>query len=1277
MATQDISRFLLQPNKHYSSLHLQQGRVIVDSDWNERASVEAEELRQTVLDIACARGTSNDGFAIVLPEDPNTTVGSHATYTFDIGGGSYYLGGMRLAIDNAAGEETFLTQSDWLQVTSLAAYMPAQLEAVEAAVTRVDLVYVYAWEQPVTAVEDRELAEVALGGCDSSTRVKRMRRFMVATGVVDDCTTAFSNLMTSLEEVDKAEYKHETGELVSNGRLQVTTTLVDASEDPCADPTAAGYVGADNQTIRVELRPGAEVGFDGKLIWGFDNASKLYRVQVSGTTVSFVTTPQDLASMPRAGQVVEFLQWGAKLPNSEKVAELQGLVTVVTSGYDPNSKEISIEAIPGIVDWNTWLAAHSEHYNTEDPADVRQFLYMRIWDRGSETIDDAADALIDYAVGTPVTLGNTGLEVTVTADGKDGDFWIIAARPSTPDVVTPWDLNEETGAPPHGPRRFYAPLALISTTDTTAATPTYSVQDCRTRLRKLCEGGACTVTVGDGKQSFGHFNSLQEAVDFVPPLSKICILPGEHVGRTVIEGASGLIIEGCGIRSVLKNPTPTGVNTNFKVFENPVISIENSSHVFIRDLAVTGYSAVGVAIAVVGEATCSNIQLERLTIESTGGFTTDNNGAINNWRLPAPGITVAAASEVEIVDCAVTMADVRGYTFAVVLGGDALSMRGCKISAPTNERVSKALGGVNIRSGSRDVEIIDCEITGGKGHGIALGHGRVYTASEEPGRTAVLIESVTIGSADSDVSETDGGTTCTCDGSSSSSVEDKLLTGVKFYPAGALENVRIYDNRIRKMGGSGISTAQFWRRTFDANGSVLNGPLFIVVTDIDIARNIIEDNVQSERTETLGHFEFGLGGVCLTASVNAWIHENTIRNNGTIFTTPMCGVGLVAAMNAVIEDNQIVDNGRRHPSGVYQLESLGLRGGIAIYEATALRTRSKQVVGEEMPSFPTAPGDEVPLEGLKNWAGVSAQAAVTVRGNEVSQPLGRALLIRRGFGSIMVTGNTLQSYGNPVQDSIPGTIVRWSYVDYVATTDGTLQYPAAGACVEISNYALPEEELWTILDGYPALELIDPGEDQIQGGSVLVSGNRMRLDWEWPGGWLASVLVQSIGAVVFNDNVSEVAMNNAYDPGTLTAGPEDDWNFATTLCEQESSYTFVLSNVVVGARGTISFIGNRLSEARWDAPFSAVVGYPALPIADDLVSPVVASLAIANIGSHCIVALSGDAMHLRADNAEVHPLKRIVSGELEYSCEDVELYTVDASSPRLVGLRMTIAPIPG
>jgi uncharacterized protein DUF6519 len=64
MSAKDISRFLFQPQKRYSSVRMQQGRVILDSDWNESERIDDEEARRTLVETVCAKGMSNAGFLV-------------------------------------------------------------------------------------------------------------------------------------------------------------------------------------------------------------------------------------------------------------------------------------------------------------------------------------------------------------------------------------------------------------------------------------------------------------------------------------------------------------------------------------------------------------------------------------------------------------------------------------------------------------------------------------------------------------------------------------------------------------------------------------------------------------------------------------------------------------------------------------------------------------------------------------------------------------------------------------------------------------------------------------------------------------------------------------------------------------------------------------------------------------------------------------------------------------------------------------------------------------
>jgi len=172
-------------------------------------------------------------------------------------------------------------------------------------------------------------------------------------------------------------------ERIKDVRLKVTFTKTGLPEDLCSPSAAGGYLGAENQAIRVQL-----VDKD-HFTWGFDNASPLYKVTISadGKTVQLITDPKDQYHWPLAGQVAEILPWSAVLSNGEKVAEQMGHLTKVDSSFDPDSGEFTlVDAIPPGFggDWKS--RADKNDLDDQDPA---EYFYLRIWNRGDDLSSDA------------------------------------------------------------------------------------------------------------------------------------------------------------------------------------------------------------------------------------------------------------------------------------------------------------------------------------------------------------------------------------------------------------------------------------------------------------------------------------------------------------------------------------------------------------------------------------------------------------------------------------------------------------------------------------------------------------------------------------------------------------------------------------------------------------------------------------------------------------------------------------------------------------------------
>src|SRR6266403_2236601 len=133
MSSVDISRKLFQPAKHYAGAVYQQGRVTLDSDQNENNLLAGEELQRLI-----AEAISNVHLAGPSGEEE----GAEA-YDFDVADGSFYLGGRRFIAEPG---DTFLGQSDWLQIT-LDGGPPAPPAAGDLVNgPRHDFVWLEAWE---------------------------------------------------------------------------------------------------------------------------------------------------------------------------------------------------------------------------------------------------------------------------------------------------------------------------------------------------------------------------------------------------------------------------------------------------------------------------------------------------------------------------------------------------------------------------------------------------------------------------------------------------------------------------------------------------------------------------------------------------------------------------------------------------------------------------------------------------------------------------------------------------------------------------------------------------------------------------------------------------------------------------------------------------------------------------------------------------------------------------------------------------------------------------
>src|SRR3954468_22200228 len=84
----DFSRSTFRPDKHYSGVRMQQGRVQLDADWNEQIDIQQRLDETSTLDLAGQSGAPRNGGGFRIGSQLD---GSDLT----ISAGRYYVDGIQ------------------------------------------------------------------------------------------------------------------------------------------------------------------------------------------------------------------------------------------------------------------------------------------------------------------------------------------------------------------------------------------------------------------------------------------------------------------------------------------------------------------------------------------------------------------------------------------------------------------------------------------------------------------------------------------------------------------------------------------------------------------------------------------------------------------------------------------------------------------------------------------------------------------------------------------------------------------------------------------------------------------------------------------------------------------------------------------------------------------------------------------------------------------------------------------------------------------------------
>ena len=393
----DFSRLTFGRANDYTAVWSQQGRMQLDSDFNEQTAILLDWMRQFAIDFIGPAGghIENAGFAVTLKDNDLVLSPGH-----------YYVFGIRCEIPAVDSDGKPLTVS----YRSLHPHHP-ELPPEPY------LVYLKMWERSVNWLQDPTLLEPALGPTSPDTTIRTKVAWSLgfinppptATGPGDD---PVDDLFKNMNDPAQPNINDP-----SQPQPRLHATLIDS------------YTGLENQLYRVEIHRGSDDPHrpnEPTFKWSRDNGSVEFGIDsCNGNSVQLT---------------------GAGLPGRPKL-EVEDFVEVIDKSWKPFGSPGPLFKIVGV--------DPIEHTVTLDqpvPHTPNLPAVLRRWDSPGEGAVDGEPVVIDNGIQIQFTS-------PTNAFYQRGDYWLIPARAATRQIYGP--TTGDDGAPPDGPSRHYAPLAQV------------------------------------------------------------------------------------------------------------------------------------------------------------------------------------------------------------------------------------------------------------------------------------------------------------------------------------------------------------------------------------------------------------------------------------------------------------------------------------------------------------------------------------------------------------------------------------------------------------------------------------------------------------------------------------------------------------------------------------------------------------------------------------------------------------------------------------------------
>ncbi|MCY7399454.1 MAG: right-handed parallel beta-helix repeat-containing protein [Nocardioides sp.] len=521
----DYSRLTFDPRRGFSGVRKQQGRVSLDSDFNELEAILDRRDRATTYDIvgpAVYPATTPTAFEIVVTGPGKVTIGPGRAYVDGIcaecfGDLSNLVDAAKSPFDPHLGNRVGAAPLAYENQPFF--YAPGFPTVTTAAGTASQL-YLDVWQREVTVYEDERLIEPALGGPDTDTRMQTAWQVKALDGDVGlTCATDLPAWTTLTAP--------------SSARLSSESTPVAPSAGPCVVSPVGDYTGLENRLYRVEVHHAGTLGGATKaqFKWSRDNASlaasvtKIVSAPGSQSVIDVSSTGRDSWMRFEVDQHLELLDDHVEFAMRESGT---GGPMVKILDVNHATGEILVDQ-----DLSAFVIATARHPR------------VRRWDSAAPTEPLVRDAGVNVAIAL-----EEGITVTFNGVAADtlhaGDYWVIAAR--TVEGTSETLVHE----PPRGIHHHYMKLGVVTAGST-------KVDPCRVEWPPKCtcedgEGCGCDACVTLESHDSGDL-TIQAAVDQVIAAGggTVCIGIGIFLVQdtVTVTGGVSIRIKGSGVNTVI------------------------------------------------------------------------------------------------------------------------------------------------------------------------------------------------------------------------------------------------------------------------------------------------------------------------------------------------------------------------------------------------------------------------------------------------------------------------------------------------------------------------------------------------------------------------------------------------------------------------------------------------------------------------------------------------------------------------------------------------------